>query len=318
MRNDIIRQTYAKFQHGTLCLNGASSLRSMGQLIDAHIHFWDPSHRRHGWLKAVPELDRRFGPEDLDFGAMTPDGFVFVEADCAPEEAIDEVRWVSSLAARGAAIVGIVAHAPLDAGARVQPLLLRLAREPLVVGVRRLLQDEPLAVLEAPALVEGARLLPAHGLTSDLCVTWEQLPAVTRLVRACPDTTFVLDHVAKPPVADRVFEPWRGDLQKLAACPNVCCKLSGLATLAPPGGHRSAVRPYLREALEAFTPERCMFGSDWPVSTQNTTYQGWLGTVSEATDQLTPLERAGVLGENAVRVYGLRMIARQEETHARS
>ncbi len=233
------------------------------------------------------------------------DGFVWVEADCArPEEALDEVRWVSSLASRGAAIVGIVAHAPLDAGVRAEPLLLRLAREPLVVGVRRLLQGEPLAVLEDEALVEGTRLLPVHGLTSDLCVTSEQLPYITRLVQACPETSFVLDHVAKPPVADRAFDPWRGELRKLAAYPNVVCKLSGLATLMPPGWRRIDVLPYLREALDAFGPERCLFGSDWPVSTLATTYQAWLATVFEAADELTPRELAGVMGGNAVRVYG--------------
>lgn len=286
----------------------------MGQLIDAHIHFWDPSLRRHSWLREVPELDRALGPSDIEFGARIPDGFVFVEADCAPEEALEEVQWVSSLVSRGAAILGIVAHAPLDAGVRAETFLLRLAREPLVVGVRRLLQGEPPAVLEAPALVEGTRLLPVHGLTSDLCVTWEQLPAVTKLVQACPETGFVLDHVAKPPVADRVFEPWRGELRKLAARPNVVCKLSGLATLMPPGWRRIDVLPYLREALDAFGPERCLFGSDWPVSTLGTTYEAWLATVFEAADELTHCELAAVMGGNAVRVYGLRKPDRQKES----
>ncbi len=286
----------------------------MGQLIDAHIHFWDPGLRRHGWLKAVPELDRPLGPEDIDFGDRIPDGFVFVEADCAPAEALDEVRWVSSLASRGAAIVGIVANVPLDAAARAEPLLRRLVLEPLVVGVRRLLQGEPVSLLESPALIEGNRLLPAYGLTSDLCVTWEQLPAVTKLVRACPETSFVLDHVAKPRVADRVFEPWRGDLHRLAVCPNVVCKLSGLATLASPRSRRGDFVPYLTEALQAFGPERCMFGSDWPVSTLATTYQGWLATVFSAADELTPCELDGVMGGNAVRVYGLKKPHRQKES----
>ena len=107
----IIRQTYANFDAASSCLGDASNQRSMGELIDAHIHFWDPGLRRHDWLKAVPELDRPLRPEDIDFGDRIPDGFVFVEADCAPAEALDEVRWVSSLASRGAAIVGIVAWA---------------------------------------------------------------------------------------------------------------------------------------------------------------------------------------------------------------
>lgn len=286
----------------------------MSRLIDAHIHFWDPSLHEHAWLRAVPELDRPYRPWDVEFGSRVPDGFVFVEADCAPQEALGEVQWVASLSSRAVPIVGIVAHAPLHEGARVEGHLTRLSQEALVVGVRRLLQDEPLALLEAPALVEGTRLLATYGLTSDLCITWEQLPAVTKLVAACPETSFVLDHLAKPAVADRALEPWRSDLRRLAAHPNVVCKLSGLATLAPPGWTRSDVMPYLREALEAFGPERCMFGSDWPVSLQNTTYQHWMGTVFEVVGELAPLELAGVLGENAMRVYRLGEAARREES----
>jgi len=277
----------------------------MGRFIDAHIHFWDPNIHNHEWLQALPDLARPFTPSHIDFGTRTPDGVVFVEADCALNEGLSEVQWVSSLASGEVPIIGIVARAPLEQGAAVGSLLLRLADEPLVVGVRRLLQDEPLALLQDPALVEGTRLLADHGFAFDLCVTFHQLRSLTELVRSCPDTTFVLDHVGKPPVADRRLDPWRGDLHVLAESPNVTCKLSGLATLAQPGWSRRDVLPYLRHALGEFGPERCMFGSDWPVALQNTSYEAWLDTVLEATQDLTPRERDDILGETAARVYGL-------------
>ncbi|MGH2863517.1 MAG: amidohydrolase family protein [Solirubrobacteraceae bacterium] len=289
----------------------------MDRLIDAHIHFWEPDARRHEWLSAVPKLQRRFVPSDVEFGSPAPDGLVFVEADCQPDEALSEVDWVSSVAAGDVPIVGIVAHAPLEQGSGVEVLLDQLARRPLVVGVRRLLQHEPPALLADPALVEGTRLLAGRGLTSDLCVTMEQLPAVTKLVRACPHTSFVLDHLGKPAVGERFPGTWAEDIRELASCPNVSCKLSGLATIAAPG-RRDDLLPYLRHVIDAFGPWRCLFGSDWPVSLEGTSYEGWLDVVAEAADCLDQAERAAVLGENAIRIYDLRDPSDTRSAHAGS
>ena len=277
----------------------------MDRLIDAHIHFWDPGAHHHEWLSAAPELNRRFLPSDVEFGARVPDGLVFVEADRAPDEALSEADWVSALAASGAPIVGIVAHAPLEQGAAVGPLLEQLAQRPLVAGVRRLLQDEPPALLADPALIEGTRLLAARGLTSDLCVRMEQLEAVARLVRACPETTFVLDHLGKPAVGEQFPGTWAEDIRSLAGCPNVSCKLSGLTTEAASGWRPDDLIPYLQHVINAFGPERCLFGSDWPVALLGTSYEAWLELVHEAIADLGGSERAAILGENAVRIYDL-------------
>jgi L-fuconolactonase len=290
----------------------------MSRLIDAHIHFWEPNARRHDWLSAAPDLQRPFVPPDIEFGPHVPDGLVFVEADCRADEALSEVDWVSSFAAGPVPIVGIVAHAPLEHGSRVEQLLDQLVLRPLVVGVRRLLQHEPDALLSDPGLAAGTRLLAARGLTSDLCVTMEQLPAVTKLVRACPETSFVLDHLAKPAVGDRFPGTWAEDLGELASCPNVSCKLSGLATIAGAGWRPGDVRPYLRHAIDVFGPRRCMFGSDWPVSLEATSYQGWLDAVTEALDGLDSYERTAVLGENAVRIYDLDETSSEMRTDAGS
>lgn len=282
----------------------------MSCLIDAHIHFWDPMARHHDWLRSVPTLARSFRPSDIDFGGRTPDGLVFVEADCLASESLSEVDWVTGLTDGHVPIVAIVAHVPLERGLVAARLLDRLRERSLVVGVRRLLQHEPPALLEDPELIKRSRLLAEYGLTSDICVTSDQLPAVTQLVRSCPETTFVLDHLAKPSLGDTSLEPWRRDLRKLASHPNVVCKLSGLATI---GWRPPDVFPSLRHALNVFGPERCMFGSDWPVSLQNASYAAWTDTVLEATDDFTPAERDDIFGETAVRVYGLSYPIKGEE-----
>jgi L-fuconolactonase len=116
----------------------------------------------------------------------------------------------------------------------------------------------------------------------------------------------VLDHLGKPPVAAAQLDPWRGDLARLAALPNVACKLSGLATEAAPGWHAADVRPYLDHALDAFGPARCMVGSDWPVASLATTVERWLDVVLEALAFLDSHERDAVLSGTAEDCYASR------------
>ena len=277
----------------------------MTRLLDAHIHFWDPRARHHDWLSEAPALQRRFGPEDLDLGGHTLSGAVFVQADCRDEEALDEVHWVQALAAEQPLIRGIVAYAPVHLGELAEDHLRALAGEPLVVGVRRLLQGRPVETITAPALITGVRMLAAWDLTFDLCATHDQLSQACRLVRSCPETRFVLNHLGKPPVRTRAFDPWRADLEKLAILPNVVCKLSGLATEAAPGRGEADAGPYLAYALETFGPRRCMVASDWPVVTLATSVARWFDVVLEVVARLSPKDRAAVLEGTACATYGL-------------
>jgi len=269
-------------------------------MIDAHIHFWDPERLHYAWLEALPPLHRPFGPTEVE-----AEGFVFVQADCRDDEAWAEVEWVTALAERHP-ILGIVAYAPVHAHADLEAL----ASHPLVVGVRKLLQGEPDALLGSDTLVEGVRALAEHGLTFDACVTHEQLPFVTRLAARCPDVTIVLDHLGKPDVAHHRLDPWRADLEALAAHANVVCKLSGLTTEADHAAWTPAdLAPYLEHALACFGPDRCLFGSDWPVATLATSYERWVDVVLAYVPE-------PVLSANAARVYGLRRGAAASEPHA--
>ena len=277
----------------------------MTYLMDAHVHFSDPDARHHVWLEEHPRLRRTFGPDDLDAGRHELIGAVFVQADCRDDEALDEARWVERLAAEHPLIQGVVAYAPVHRGGAVQRHLEALARNPLVVGVRRLLQGHPTELITNSSLVRGVRLLADWNLSFDVCVTHDQLPAVATLVRSCPRTSFVLDHLGKPPVASGEVDPWRENLARIASFPNVGCKLSGLATEAPSRWRETDVRPYLEHALATFGPRRCMIASDWPVLTLRTTAERWFDVVLEVIAELRPEERAAVLRETAIDTYGL-------------
>jgi L-fuconolactonase len=277
----------------------------MTDLLDAHVHYWDPGSRHHAWLDDAPRLRRRFGPEDYDSGRHRLAGAVFVQADCRDEEALDEVRWVSGLAAEHPYIKGIVAYAPVHLGAGAADALEALGAEPLVVGIRRLLQGRPVREIADDRLIEGVRLLARHGLTFDVCVTHEQLPAVAQLIRSCPQTSFVLDHLGKPPVAAGALDPWRADLSAIARLPNVVLKLSGLATEASARWSDDDLRPYLQHGLDAFGPRRCMVGSDWPLVLLRTTAEHWFDVVLGLADELSAADRAALLRDTAVVTYGL-------------
>ena len=272
----------------------------MAQVLDAHLHLWDPSARHHDWLDEVPELRRRFVPEDIDAGQYELAGAIFVQADCLDDEALDEVRWVQSVSAQ--LVRGIVAYAPLHLGVDAAPQLAALAAEPLVVGVRRLLQGDPAEAIVDRRLIEGVQLLAEWNLTFDVCVRHDQLPAVAELVAACPETAFVLDHLGKPAVAEGRLDPWLADIAQLASFENVTCKLSGLATEAAADWKSADVRPYLEHALETFGPARCMIGSDWPLLTLAGTMERWFDAVC---DVLTGEDRHAVLYGTASGFYGI-------------
>jgi L-fuconolactonase len=133
----------------------------------------------------------------------------------------------------------------------------------------------------------------------------EHFPAAVESVRAHPSLRFVLDHLGKAPIASGQLEPWASGLRRLAAEPNVWCKLSGIHTIAAPGATYPDLEPFVEVALEAFTPARLVFGSDWPVSRQAVAYAQVCDTAIRACASLSPAERAAVLGGAAREVYGL-------------
>jgi L-fuconolactonase len=279
--------------------------------LDSHVHFWDRRRFHYEWLAgASPALQRDFLPGDLvpelvSLGRVSPAGLVFVQADCRPEQSVAEVEWVHELARSGAEVLAVVAHAPLEDGLECEPALEHLvATAPLVSGVRRLLQDEPPGFVTDRSLVAGVQLLARHGLAMDLCVRQHQLADVVDLVDRCPDVLFVLDHLGKPRVTTEDFAPWSAALTRLAARPNVRCKLSGLMSEAPPHWRTtSALRPWLQHALTAFGPSRCMFGSDWPVLTGDSSYRQWCDIVLDTLAMLSEEERRRVLSGTATATY---------------
>lgn len=193
----------------------------------------------------------------------------------------------------------------MTAAAGAADAIKRHAADPLVVGVRRNLQDEPAGFVTSPELRAGVRLLGDHQLPFDACVRARQLGEPTDLADTCPNTTIILDHLGNPPPGDPDANGWREAISTLARRPNVVCELSGLTTEAAPGTRRWQLTGLLHGALEAFGPDRRMYGSDWPVMTLATTPSTWFGLVREALDRFGAVAAEAVLSGTATRVYAL-------------
>lgn len=273
--------------------------------IDTHQHFWTYKPENYSWINAdMSALQRDYGPADLEplLRASGVDATVAVEARGHIEETDNLLR----IAEQAPFVRGVVGWLPLtdpDVGA----LLARYAQNPKLKGLRHWMgPGNDLHTMSSEALHRGVFLLEAHRLSYDLMLWPPQLETVPAFVDRHPLQTFILDHFAKPFIKDRQIEPWRAQLRELARRPNVYCKLSGLTTEADHQQWSLAdLQPYFQAALEAFTPSRLLFGSDWPVCTLATSYARWVETVEKLTAPLTEAERARIFGGTAIEAYRL-------------
>ncbi|MGF1475682.1 MAG: amidohydrolase family protein [Geminicoccaceae bacterium] len=279
----------------------------MISVVDSHLHVWDPAQFTYPWHTKVQALAKPMALADFDraMGHHSAEQMVFVEADVAPGQHIDEALWVDKLGREDPRIAAIVAHAPIDKGEEVEGDLQALAAIDRVRGVRRLLQHEndPAFCLR-PTFIAGVRLLPKYNLSFDICIFANQFEGAIEMVRRCSEVTFILDHLGKPFVRDDVMQPWAAQIERLASFDNIVCKLSGLATEADHAHWtEDQLRRYSDHILACFGPERILYGGDWPVSTLATTLPRWLGLVEATIAQLSSDEQALVLRDNARRVY---------------
>jgi len=277
-------------------------------IVYAHVHLWNPEQFGMPWLADIPRLNRPYGLQDYreQTRGLPIIAMVYVEVGVEPQEALREARYVVGLAREEPRLQAIVAAAPIERGDAVREHLESLvAISPLIKGVRRNLQDEaePDFCLQ-PDFVTGVRLLAEYQLSFDLCIKHRQLPYVIELVRDCPDTAFILDHLGKPDIKQQLLDPWQADMRKLAELPNVTCKISGMVTEADHVGWQPAdLEPFINVVLGAFGEDRVMFGSDWPVALLASSYQRWFETLEALTVRLPVSTRRKLWAENARRFY---------------
>jgi L-fuconolactonase len=270
--------------------------------IDAHVHLWTLARGDYGWL--TPELApiyRDFGLADLVplASAAAIDGTILVQA--APTEA--ETMFLLDIADRADVVRGVVGWTDFDAEDAADRID-ALARRPLLVGLRPMVQDLPDDDwLLRPALAPILTAMAKQTLVFDALALPRHLPRLLRVVDRHPDLQFVLDHCAKPRLAEGDIAAWKDDIATLAKRPNIVCKLSGLATEAARDWQVADLRPAVDHVLACFGPQRLVWGSDWPVVNLAGGYVQWLAAAETLLANLSDDERAGIFGRNAARIY---------------
>jgi L-fuconolactonase len=277
----------------------------MATKIDSHHHFWKYTPVEYGWIgDNMKAIRRDFLPADLEptIRAAGIDGVVSVQA----RQTIEETTFLLDHADRHSFIRGVVGWAPL-ADPRVAALLENLQGQRKLKGIRHIVQGEPdNNFILGRDFNRGVSELRKFGLVYDILIFEKHLKPSIRFVDQHPNQIFVIDHVAKPRIKDRIVSPWREQMKEIAKRPNVYCKISGMVTEADWKNWTEAdLKPYLDTVIEAFGATRLLFGSDWPVMLVACPYQRWVDVVSRAISAWSASEKDRFWGGTAIEAYKL-------------
>lgn len=275
--------------------------------IDSHHHFWNYSAEEYGWIgDGMDVLKRDFGPNDL-LEVTHPaqvDGVISVQA----RTSLAETDALLKIAKEQSLVKGVVGWVDLTSP-EVAKDLESYAGEPLVKGFRHVLQGEPdERFMLRKDFNRGIETLHEFGFVYDILIYHYHLPHTPAFVDQHPGQIFIIDHVAKPRIdSPSPDQSWIQGMKEIAKRENVFCKVSGMITEVVPGMEPSPelLRPYFDVVLDAFGPDRLMFGSDWPVCLLRTSYAGWIGIVRSWIQELSPEEQSAMMGGNAARAYNL-------------
>jgi L-fuconolactonase len=275
-------------------------------IVDAHQHVWDLERSAYAWTESHGPLHRSFALEELlpDLAACGVARTVLVQAE---DSAADTDLMLETADRHPDVVAGVVGWVPLERPGELEGELARRLSHPRFCGVRHLIHDDPDPDwLRRPAVLDGLRRLAERGVPFDVVAELPRhLEHVPFLRSQIPGLRLVIDHLAKPPIAARRWQPW-ADLIAAAADAGAYAKVSGLNTAAD---HESwsadDLRPYVEHALACFGPERLMFGGDWPVALLAGDYGKVVRESLRLLANLPPADRERILSGTAIEFYGL-------------
>ena len=272
--------------------------------IDSHQHFWKYEPARHEWIDdSMAVIRKDFLPSDFAavLSQSNMDGCVAVQAD----QTENETDFLIQLSREYTFIKGIVGWTDLRA-ANIKERLDHYKTFSTVKGFRHLLQGEEPEFMLQPAFINGIAALQEFDFTYDMLIFPKHLKAAVEIVRKFSNQSFVVDHIAKPYIKAGLIDEWKADMELLAQCDNVQCKISGMVTEADYQHWKPTdFTPYLDVVVNTFGTKRIMYGSDWPVCLAAASYEKVLGIVKEYFSFFSVTEQQDFFGNNAARFYHL-------------
>ncbi len=286
-------------------------------VIDTHLHVWDQTRLKYSAFDGHPLFGHPYHVEDYarDCGSLAVEAMVFLECYADFWEGggqyIDEILFVEDEANRDPRIKAIVPMAPLEWGARVEPMLRQMqTNHPLVRGIRRIVEfdRDPRALTLSDDFIAGVNCLAKIGWHFEINVNHSQMDIVREFVMRVPDVPLILDHCGKPGIKEGAIDQFRDDVAFLARRKNMWIKLSDLPVEADLEHWTEAdIRPYVAATLEAFGTDRTIFAADYPILHQTTTIPDWVALLDRAFADLglSENEIRAIYRNNAIRFYRL-------------
>ncbi len=301
-----------------LAADSSEEKTSVFPIVDTHQHLWDLSKFRLPWQKNEPKLAKNHVMADY-FKATEHLGevdgkpahivkTVYMEVDVEPSQQRDEAAYVLDLCRRpdNPMVAAVVSGRPASEG--FGAYLDTFKDQRAIKGIRQVLHgpDDKPGYCLGDKFISGIRLLGERGLSFDLCMRPGELLDAVKLIDACPDTRFILDHCGNGNVQAKDRSQWEKDMAEVAKRKNVVGKVSGIVVTAKPE-HWTAddLRPIVEHTLKVFGPDRVMFGGDWPVCTKTATFRQWVQALASIVSGRSETEKRKLFHDNAERFYGL-------------
>ncbi len=284
--------------------------REMIPIIDTHQHLWDLTIFRLPWQKDNPKLARSFVMRDyLEATAgLNVVKSIYMEVDVEPSQQPAEADHVIAICQRGDTPMAAAVISGRPASDGFQDYITRYKQSPFIKGVRQVLhvpETRPGYCLDE-RFIRGIRLLGTLGLSYDICIRSAELRDAAKLIDACPETRFILDHCGNASVRAKDLSGWRADIDAIARRKNVVCKVSGIvASAAPDPWTADDLAPIINHVLDTFGPDRVMFGGDWPVCTLAATYRQWVEALKAIVVTRSQGDQRKLFHDNAATFYGL-------------
>jgi predicted TIM-barrel fold metal-dependent hydrolase len=283
---------------------------AMIPIVDTHQHLWDLNKFRLPWIKAGSPLAKSFVMDDYrkTTAGLNVVKAVYMEVDVDPTQQTAEAEYITDICKRGDSptVAAVISGRPASDG--FKKYITQFKDNRYIKGVRQVLHGEgtPAGYCLNEQFIKSVRLLGELGMSFDLCLRSGELLDGAKLIDACPDTRFILDHCGNANVQAKGRSQWQRDIAVVAKRTQVVCKISGIVASAKSGAWTADdLAPIINHTLEVFGPERVMFGGDWPVCTLAASYKQWVEALKSIVRSRSTQEQRKLFHDNAVRFYGL-------------
>ena len=278
-------------------------------LFDTHLHLIYPNKIGYPWLSEVPTLNKPYKYEEYEIIAnrLGIDACFHMEVDVSEGDIKNETAMLESLSNQpGSKIKGIIsACRPEQQG--FDDFLNWASQNTLIKGFRRVLHVVSDDVSQNPLFRKNINLLGEHNFTFDICARADQLPIVVKLIDACPNVKFILDHCGVPDIKNSVFSSWAAAMTNIAQCPNVTAKISGIIAYGEgESWSLTDMKPFFDHTVDVFGIKRIVWGSDSPVCRLGGGLPTWVGLTHTLTAEWSKSERKSFYKENAYKLWNMK------------